>query len=207
MPAKPRVYSESGYMHITARGNGKQILFEEKPDYLFFLHLLKKYSIETKVSICAFCLMENHVHLLIYDPEKNVSLFMKKLCVTYAGYFNRKYDRIGHLFQGRFGSKVIDDEDYLLTVFRYILNNPRESGINNAAEYPWSSYKSYGNPNSFVDTGIIQELLGSWQDYAEFISSKYEEDSELQVVKHNDEWHVMNIKVFNYKLISGAERF
>ena len=188
MPAKPRVYSESGYMHITARGNGKQILFEEKPDYLFFLHLLKKYSIETKVSICAFCLMENHVHLLIYDPEKNVSLFMKKLCVTYAGYFNRKYDRIGHLFQGRFGSKVIDDEDYLLTVFRYILNNPRESGINNAAEYPWSSYKSYGNPNSFVDTGIIQELLGSWQDYAEFISSKYEEDSELQVVKHNDEW-------------------
>ena len=188
MPAKPRVYSESGYMHITARGNGKQILFEEKPDYLFFLHLLKKYSIETKVSICAFCLMENHVHLLIYDPEKNVSLFMKKLCVTYAGYFNRKYDRIGHLFQGRFGSKVIDDEDYLLTVFRYILNNPRESEINNAAEYPWSSYKSYDNPNSFVDTGIIQELLGSWQDYAEFISSKYEEDSELQVVKHNDEW-------------------
>ena len=188
MPGKPRRYGESGYMHLTARGNGQQIIFEEKPDYLYFLHLLKRFSIETEISVCAYCLMENHVHLLIYDPDTKVSLFMRKLLVTYAGYFNRKYERTGHLFQGRFGSSIIDDEDHLLTVFRYILNNPRKSGINNASDYPWSSYKNYGNLNSFVDTKVIQELLGSWKEYAAFIAAKYEDEPDLVYSEHNDEW-------------------
>ena len=188
MPGKPRKYGESGYMHITARGNGKQILFEEERDYIYLLHLLKRFSAETNVTICAYCLMENHFHLLVYDPDRNVSLFMRKLCVTYAGYYNRKYERSGHIFQGRFGSSIIDNEDYLLTVFRYILNNPRKSGIEDASTYKWSSYSKYGNPDSFVDTKVIQELLGSWKEYADFIAAKFEEEPELKLIKHDDEW-------------------
>ena len=183
-----RKHSESGYMHLTIRGNGKQIIFEEKADYVYFLHLLKRFSAETKISICAFCLMENHVHLLICDKENQMALFMQKLSVTYTYYFNQKYQHTGHIFQGRYHSRIIDDEDYLLTVFRYILNNPREAGFENAADYPWSSYNRYGHPNSFVDTSVFVELLGSWKEYTNFISAKYEDDPEPEKFKKDDEW-------------------
>ena len=188
MPRTTRKYSESGFMHLTVKGNGNQIIFEEKSDYIYFLHLLKRYSAETKIAICAYCLMENHVHLLICDKEKNMPLFMQKLCGTYTYYFNRKYQHIGHLFRGRYFSRAIDDEDYLLTVFRYILNNPREAGFENAADYEWSSYNRYGNPNSFVDTSAFMELLGGWNEYAEFIAARYEDEPELITFKHDDEW-------------------
>ena len=183
-----RNHSESGYMHVMVRGNGKQILFEEKADYLYFLHLLKRFSIETNITICAYWLMENHVHLLIYDKELNMSLFMQKLSLAYTYYFNQKYEHCGHLFQGRYNSKVIEGEDYLLTVFRYILTNPRESGISDPFDYPWSSYKLYGNTVSFVDTGIFQDMLGSWSDYEKYIAAKYEDDPELKPIKRDDEW-------------------
>ncbi|MBQ6517401.1 MAG: transposase [Anaerolineaceae bacterium] len=204
MPGKPRQYSESGYMHLTVRGNGKQILFEEDSDYFCYIHLMKKFSLETHVVICAYCLMENHVHMLVYDSEKKVSVFMRKLDVSYAGYYNRKYDRNGHLFQGRFGSKAINDENYLLTVFRYILNNPRKAGICDAASYPWSSYNHYGNPGSFVDTKIIQELLGDRKEYEEFIAAKYEDEPELEEKKHDDTW-ALEIILEDLQVESGTQ--
>ena len=141
MPREARNPGEWGYLHLIARGIGKQILFEEKADFLHFLHLLKRFGDETNVAICAYCLMDNHFHLLVYDPAFSSPLFMKKLEGTYAAYFNRKYERSGHLFQNRYKSKVIDSEDALITVLRYILNNPRKAGISSAAEYPWSSYQ------------------------------------------------------------------
>ena len=91
MPRTARVYGEWGYMHVYTRGNGKQILFEERTDYIYYLQLLKKYSSETGVAICSFCLMENHVHLIVYDPERKISQLMNRLSSAYSGYFNWKY--------------------------------------------------------------------------------------------------------------------
>ena len=204
MPRGPRVLGESGYYHIIARGIGKQILFEEPNDFVHMLHLINRFGIETNVKINAYCLMENHFHLLVYDIEHNTPLFMKKLAGTYAAYFNRKYGRTGHLFQDRYISKNIECEDTLLTVFRYILNNPREAAICNASEYAWSSYKKYGNPNSFVDTMILQELLGSFEEYAAYIDAKYEDDdTEIEDRAHDDEWAKSVIRKF-LKIESGT---
>ena len=186
MPRQPRKLSQSGYYHLIASGNGKQIIFEEEKDYIKFLWLLKQFSEETNVTICAYCLMENHFHLLVYDPNINFSVFMQKLVGTYAKWFNMKYQRKGNLFENRFTSVPIDSDDTLCTIFRYILTNPEKSGICPAPEYPWSSYQKYGNPNSFVDTHVLQELLGSYDEYAEFIAAKYELKS-VNIV-HNDEW-------------------
>ncbi len=183
-----RIHSESGYMHVMVRGNGRQILFEDKTDYLYFLNLLRRFSKETAITICAYCLMENHVHLLICDKEQHMSLFMQKLSLAYTYYFNRKYEHCGHLFQGRYTSKAIESEDYLLTVFRYILTNPRESGISEPSDYPWSSYMEYGNSASFVDTGIFQDMLGSLNEYEKYIAAKYEDDPEMKPIKRDDEW-------------------
>ena len=198
MPREARNHGEWGYLHLIARGIGKQILFEEKGDFLHFLHLLKRFSSETNVAICAYCLMDNHFHLLVYDPEFNSPLFMKKLEGTYAVYFNRKYERSGHLFQNRYKSRAIDSEDSLITVFRYILNNPYKAGISSAAEYPWNSYHQYGNPNSFVDTTYLQELLGSFTEYAAFINANEDDDTDIEFQRHDDDWAIAVIrKTFN----------
>lgn len=188
MPRTARVYGEWGYMHVYTRGNGKQILFEERTDYIYYLQLLKKYSSETGVAICSFCLMENHVHLIVYDPERKISQLMSRLSSAYSGYFNWKYKRTGHLFEGRFNSIPIESEDYLLRVFRYVLNNPKSSKICKAEEYPWSSYSRYGHPESFVKTSVFQELIGSREEYEAYISADYEDCPELEGYTRDDNW-------------------
>ena len=171
MPRAPRKMSEYGYLHVYIRGVSKQILFEERKDYAFFIRFLKQYSEENHITVCAFCLMENHVHLLIHDSEHNLSHFMQQLDMNYAGYFNRKYERSGPLYDGRFNSIPIENESYLLTVFRYVINNPR--GANkDPAEYEYSSYNRYGRSDSFVDTTVFQEMIGSWDDYVEFLNER-----------------------------------
>ena len=98
-------------------------------DYQFYLRMLEKYSRETGVAVCAYCLMENHTHLLLYDKEKKIPEFMKKTGIRYSYYFNQKYERVGHLFQGRYRSEPVENEAYLITVTRYILNNPQKAGV------------------------------------------------------------------------------
>ena len=146
MPRHARQMSTSGYMHIITRGIGRQLLFEEPEDYQHYLKALDRYCTETHVNVCAYCLMENHVHLLVYGETEQIILLMKKLGVSYSFYFNRKYDRVGHLFQDRYRSEPVEDDAYLLTVFRYILRNPCKAGICKASEYPWSSYGMYIAP-------------------------------------------------------------
>ncbi len=178
-----------GYYHLILRGNGKQIIFEDRADYVHFLHNLKQYSAENKITVIAFCLMGNHVHLLVCDKERNLSLFMKRIAGNYAVWFNRKYERTGHLFEGRYLCVPVESEDRLCTVFRYILNNPRKAHICDASEYPWSSYTSYGNPLSFVDTSVMEEMLGSFEKYAAYIAAKYEDDDfYFPFRKRDDEW-------------------
>ena len=188
MARAARKQSEFGYMHLIVRGIGRQLLFEEDPDYRYYLSLLKRYSIETGVRICAFCLMENHVHLLTYDKDLNIPLFMKKTGISYTGYFNHKYQRSGHLFQDRYKSEVIESEDYLLTVFRYILNNPQKAHICAASDYKWSSYHAYNSTSSFVDTRVYKELFGNWNEYAAYIAAKNEDECMEFNSKKDDEW-------------------
>ena len=118
---------------------------------------------------CAYCLMENHVHLLVCDPKQKTPLMMKKLGVSYAQYFNRKYDRTGHLFQDRYLSEAVEDDAYLLMVFRYILNNPRKAGICATRDYPWSSYAQYDLPAPWMELSLVRSLLGSTADYEAYI--------------------------------------
>lgn len=172
MSRPPRKVSETGYYHVITRGIGRQILFEEPNDYRYYIRLLQKYSEDTGAAVCAYCLMENHVHLLIYDRAGALPLFVKKVGISYSAYFNRKYDRCGHLFQDRYKSETVDDDSYLLSVFRYILKNPQKAGVCSADEYEWSSYKLYGGRSSFVNTETLCDMLGNFEHYAEFISAE-----------------------------------
>ena len=149
MARNARIKSESGFYHVMIRGIGRQILFEDDDDYNRFLETLKRYLDEHAIEIHAYCLMDNHVHLLIRDLQNELDLFMKKLEGSYAYYFNHKYERVGPLFQDRFRSEVIEDDAYYAIVLRYILQNPQAAHISAADTYRWSSYAVNGG-------GIIQ---------------------------------------------------
>lgn len=195
MPRRARKQSQSGYYHIIVRGNGKQILFEEDADRVNFLSTLARYSREAGIMICAYCLMENHVHLLVHDSDNNITGMMKKIGISYSEYFNRKYDRTGHLFQGRFLSEPVETEHYLLTVFRYILRNPEKAGLCKVSEYPWSSYMLYGDSSSFVDTSMLQGLIGDMEAYRTFVSGDLvDECMEFETRVHDDSWALSVIR-------------
>ena len=199
MARAARQLSESGYMHLIVRGIGRQVLFEDRADRECYLSLLRRFGAETEVSVCAYCLMDNHVHLLVYDPKGQTPLLMKKLGVRYAQHFNRRYERVGHLFQDRYQSEAIEDDGYFLTVYRYILNNPEKAGICRAADYEWSSYGQCDDPAAFVDTSLLRELIGD--------AGAYEDDAEcmeFEPRRHDDEWASAIIRK-RLKLNSGTE--
>jgi len=169
MARKAREKSESGLYHVMLRGTGKQILFEDPDDYTKFLEALARFKAEQTVKIHAYCLMENHVHLLLEENGGSMELFMKKLEGSYAFYYNHKYERIGTLFQDRYKSEPVNDESYYIMVFRYILQNPVKAGICGVADYKWSSYSEL-----FAGTGIASPeffvgILGDIATATEYI--------------------------------------
>ena len=145
MARKPRLYLPGYPHHVIQRGNNREACFYDESDYKVYLDALKQSSIKYGVSIHAFVLMTNHVHLLVTPcDEKGLGLMMQSIGRKYVGYFNHTYDRTGTLWEGRYKSTIVDSEKYLLTVSRYIELNPvRAEMVEHACEYPWSSY--HGN--------------------------------------------------------------
>ncbi|MFC1632395.1 transposase [Candidatus Omnitrophota bacterium] len=139
----PRMLLENACHHITARGNQKQKVFLEEVDCREYLERLKRYKKKFAFQLYAFCLMPNHIHLLgQIDKGKDLSKFMHGVSLSYTAYFNRKYTKVGHLWQGRFKNKVITKDQYLLDCINYIEVNPvRNTMVNTVSEYPWSSYR------------------------------------------------------------------
>lgn len=195
MPRTARKMSSTGYMHVIAKGNGGQILFEGPEDYCRYLLLLQKQCLETGVKIGAFCLMENHVHLLTYSDGDSLMHMMRKLGVSYAEYFNHKYERTGHLFNNRYKSEPIEDDRYLVTVFRYILLNPQKAGVHKASDYTWSSYKLYDNPPDFMNLDLIRDLVGDFNDYKKFIENENNDKClDCNLYFHSDNWAIKEIR-------------
>lgn len=141
MPRDRRSVSASGLYHVMMRGNGKQLLFEDDSDRTGFLRRMTCVFTEEGVSVLSWCLMDNHVHILVEDPSEGLSVALHRLGTSYARYFNAKTGHVGHVFQDRFLSSPIEDEAYLLEAVRYIHRNPTEAGICRPDEYIWSSYR------------------------------------------------------------------
>lgn len=187
IPRTSRVAAE--YLHVIVRGIGKQILFEEAADYKKYLTLLKKYKDETGLSILAYCLMENHVHMLIQDPFAEISVFMHRTSLCYAQYYNLKYNRTGHLFQDRFRSEVIRDQKHLISTFRYILNNPVKAGICSAQDYPWSSFFEFSRSGMLTNSELISELINGKDNFLQFMMLEDTiEHIEVDRKRRDDAW-------------------
>lgn len=167
MARKPRI-EIAGYYHIVNRGVEQRVIFKEASDYEQFEALMCFYMKSYGITLHNYCLMSNHYHLLIEISQENLSKFMRQLNMNYSIYFNKKYKRVGHLWQGRFKSWYVTDEAYLYTLMLYIEQNPLKANIVKEMEdYPYSSYHYFLNYNE-----IPECLQQSW------IVEKHRDDSE-----------------------------
>ena len=166
MPRMARKISKTGFYHIIIRGVNKTEIFVDDEDRKTFLHLLKYYSIGLNCKVYAYCLMDNHVHLLIEDKELKIGELMKNITCVYAGEFKKKYGRVGHLFQDRFKSQNIENQTYLLRLIRYIHRNPEKAGICKTENYRWSSYSEVIYGSKIIDRDFILSTYNDNKFYA-----------------------------------------
>ncbi len=144
MVRKAREHCESCAYHVVLRGINRQDIFYDENDFQRFLETLEQKKSEKQFEVYGYCLMSNHVHILIREKNDKISRIMSRIGTSYAWWYNRKYGRSGHVFQGRYGSECVEDDTYLLTVVRYIHNNPVKAKMVSAAEdYRWSSIQEY----------------------------------------------------------------
>lgn len=138
------------------RGINRQTIFEEPEDANTFLKILKHYKEKSGYKIYGYCLMGNHIHILIKEGQEELGIVMRRIGASFVYWYNLKYDRTGHLFQDRFKSEVVEDVKYLLNVLRYIHQNPIKAElVQDIAKYKWSSYSEYINQCKMIDKDFI----------------------------------------------------
>ena len=185
MPRHQRKLSKTSVYHIMLRGNERKKIFESNEEKQRLLDDISVKQNEFEFSIYAYCIMDNHVHIVINSKDKDISTIMKGIAIRYAYFYNVQHNRIGHVFQDRFKSETVEDERYLMAVIRYIHNNPVKAKIVNRSEdYQWSTYRQFlRNPNPAsstvkVDTQYVLSIIAKEQQAAitEFIRFTKEED-------------------------------
>ncbi len=174
MPRRPRI-EIAGYYHIINRGVEQRVIFKEPADYEYFEELMCFYMKSYGITLHNYCLMSNHYHLLIEITQENLSKFMRQLNMNYAIYFNKKYKRVGHLWQGRFKSWYVTNEAYLYTLMLYIEQNPLKADIvKELDEYPYSSYHYFLKqeiPECLKDSWIVQHYQADKEAIEAFLNS------------------------------------
>ena len=172
MARSSREVSPTGYYHIMMRGINKEMIFKNNFDKKNFLSLTEE-KVEEDVSIVAFCIMDNHVHLILKGGLEDIAVSMKRINTSFAMRINRSLDRVGHVFQDRFKSEIIHNEEHLLCAIRYVHNNPVKAGIvKNPQQYDWSSYSHFiqGKSNLLNSTEIerIMDRIGTKKQFQDF---------------------------------------
>jgi len=165
MARQLRIQFEGALYHIISRGNERMMIFLDETDRIKYLHILHT-TIKRFNWLChVYCLMGNHYHLMIETPDANLAKGMKYLNQTYSQFFNWKYNRVGHLFQDRYKSYIVQKEAYLLHCCRYIVLNPWEAGlVPHPKDWKWSSYRATAGlekPASFLTTDWLLDIFGS----------------------------------------------
>jgi len=162
VPRKAREKSKSGVYHLILRGINRQTIFEDNEDRKRFLYTLNRYKKICDYNIYAYCLMENHLHLLIKIGAEPLEQIMRHIAGSYVYWYNQKYERIGNLFQDRFKSEPIETDTYLLTVSRYIHQNPLKAGVVKApGDFTWSSYRDYLEGKGITDISFILSIFNN----------------------------------------------
>jgi len=208
MARRPRVFAPGLLYHVIVRGNQRRKTFRCGDDYKAYLDRLEKYRAKCHVRIYAYCLMPNHVHLLVETGSIPLAKFMQGVQQSYTQHFNRSYRKVGHLFQGRYKAIICDRDKYLLALIRYIHLNPVRAKLATGPQrYAYSGHSSYltGGTAKIVEVAPILKLLGGKKAYERFVLEGMEES-------HNDEYYAvadqrfLGEEGFGEEIGRGAER-
>ncbi len=198
MARRPRLFAPGLLYHVIVRGNQRRKTFLNDQDYQTYLNRLANYRKKYNYSIHAYCLMPNHVHLLVESSNQPLAKFMQGLQQSYSQYFNLRHRKVGHVFQGRYKAIICERDEYLLELTRYIHLNPVRSRIVKGPEqYQYSGHKVYlkGKPTDVLDPTKILRLLGGKGAYRRFVLDGLGEG-------HNEEYYEVEDQRF-----LGAEGF
>ena len=211
MPGRQTALVNGEFYHLYNRGSDKRDIFLQPRDYkrfvqTFYYYHFQKHKLRFSkytdsglfplntdpdnklIEIVSYCLMPNHFHFLVKQLKENgISIFMSNLANSYTKYFNTKYSRIGALFQGVFKSVIIESEEQLIHLSRYIHLNPVVSGLTRDLDgYKWSSYPEYLSGQKLVcNSNQILDLFPSIEEYKRFVEAQVDYGTTLEVLKHN----------------------
>ncbi|HEY9702755.1 MAG TPA: transposase, partial [Allocoleopsis sp.] len=186
--SKRNVELKAGYYyHIYNRGNNYQDIYLHRDNYVYFLQQFKKYLIPETLDVIAYCLMPNHYHFLIYLKTDFLSEKMQKFVLSYTKSINIRYKRVGGLFQGRYKNIIVDTDEYLLHLSRYIHLNPWQANlVKKAEDWEFSSYREYlgMRPGKIPKTEVIlsyfkNESSNVYESYRKFVESYQEKDKKM----------------------------
>ncbi len=182
MPYRQVEFSAGHYYHVYNRGNNYQPIFFERENYLYFLRQMRKYLTADVVELIAYCLMPDHYHLLLYLKSGCLSDAMQAFILGYTKAINKRYQRAGALFQGRFKGKLVDCDEYLLHLSRYIHLNPVLAGlVKRPEEWEFSSYGDYVGLQAAAMSKpdvVISQFLKR-EDYRAFVEAFVESDARV----------------------------
>ena len=160
------------YYHVYNRGNNYQAIFFERENYLHFLRLIRQYLVSQNIAVLAYCLMPNHYHFLVECDRDNLSKAMQITSLAYTKGINKRFNRVGALFQGKYKAALVDSDEYLVHLVRYIHLNPVKAGlVENAQEWEFSSYCEYAGVRrgTLPKLEIIRSLFDSEMQYQSFL--------------------------------------
>jgi len=184
MPRTERKKSSTGIYHVMLRGINRQTIFEDNEDNEKFLQTIRECKELSGFELYGYCLMGNHVHLLLKEGKEGLDLVFKRIGARYVFWYNWKYRRSGHLFQDRFKSEVIESDPYFIVVLRYIHQNPKKAGLcKTIEEYKWSSYGEYIRQSVIVDHEFALGIIGK-NNFESFMNEK-KDDCCLDLVDPN----------------------
>lgn len=198
---RARITYQTAWHHVTNRGHNKSNIFINPEDRIFFLKLMKKYSLKHKIQLVCYCLMGNHFHLLIQNTSGKMSQYMKDLNGLYGAYFRKRYGGTGYVFQGRFHSTIIEKGEYFIQAFLYILWNPVRSCLcPDPFTYKWSSINEYfDNKKRLTRFGIIENIFKTKNNLVQEISAFKEQGLFIPKVR-------VGSYIGSFKFIREAER-
>ena len=162
MPRAPRKKSSTGIYHVMLRGADRRIIFSDDEDCYKFLEAVQRAKKESGFQLYAYCLMGNHVHILLKEEKEPLEVIFKRIGSTYVYYYNWKYQLHGHLFQDRFRSEQVENDAYFMDVLRYICQNPVKAGLcEKPFDYPWLGCSGITEDNVLLDSlDDLTELKG-----------------------------------------------
>jgi len=204
-----RIEFEGALYHVTSRGNAKQAIFLDEDDFANFLDILCLVVKRYNFILHAYCLMTNHYHLLIETPDGNLSKGMRQLNGVYTQRFNARHNKVGHLLQGRYKSIVVDKDNYLLELCRYIVLNPlRANMVEKLEDWRWSSYMACAGYEKGLDCLATNWILSQFGSTIAQATANYR-DFVLAGISKESPWEKLKGQIYlgNDKFIEQIKAF